>query len=856
MEKLRGSIGGAVSSVLVAGALLTGCGQKGAQDATSTRATDKTSAASSNKNVQKSLEAIREKFEGKSHLLVLEKAYWLDKKIWVSLGIERASVTGLVGSVMGYIPAHVRKVGGLLVLERDNAGRFAGTALTPDVALNAYPIVEETETAVVVDVANPRTEYGLTNLGFYAGANANTELKPRLEYVKDVSISAEGIAFKSVVNAISPVALYQPGQGSPEEAAGLDPFSVSLTLRTDWRIPAPTADYVALDARMQPVGFFQSAPIVENGGLSTKKFVARISTTRKHVWEMSANTPTEYQNAVRDGVLAWNEVLGNDVLQVRVAPQDKDITDPNTSNVIWDDNKAVGFAFANWRDNPQTGEIIQGQVYMSGAMWAEQGGLVYDLRNLEKLLREALEAAREAERAEQQERKRVEEEQKAKEEFVGPPAPPAQQDEFVGPPAQNERLINKVRQLQRKIASSVTKLQKDLKSPNLIRRGFVTLNPSQHDEIAHHKGFCQREVRVDELRDLVSAVTLVDGNILTSAIATKSEVLNSQQKTADGIARVLKHQPYPAETVTREAFQYNVVRSVVMHEVGHALGLRHNFMGSLETSDNGRIESASIMDYNDLVVDAQFDRIGDSDRAVMEMGYKRIPPSKDFKICTDEHAMLGIPGCLRHDYSADPVDFLMTSQESSLLMAFYFGQRGDSNRMVRNINRALMTNQELAAYLNFSLDEGQQIDPNFGAQQVKALAATIASRKMYDLPFPEELVAVYGGLSRLVLGISVTEGAAQNPTKAPIIADLAESVLDEKSLFGKDIRLAGVNGLLKIQDANARHTLKTLHGSLGVQSLKADAERNLESRMMDEYVQNAVKAALDSYYAVGSQGNQ
>ena len=66
---------------------------------------------------------------------------------------------------------------------------------------------------------------------------------------------------------------------------------------------------------------------------------------------------------------------------------------------------------------------------MSGDMWAEQGGLVYDLRRLEKLLRESLDAAREAKKL-------------PPEQTPGKPSVPA--------PVSRE-LIAKVRHLQKQI---------------------------------------------------------------------------------------------------------------------------------------------------------------------------------------------------------------------------------------------------------------------------------------------------------------------------------------------------------------------------------------------------------------------
>ncbi len=117
-----------------------------------------------------------------------------------------------------------------------------------------------------------------------------------------------------------------------------------------------------------------------------------------------------------------------------------------------------------------------------------------------------------------------------------------------------------------------------------------------------------------------------------------------------------------------DQFLQQVVKEVVMHEVGHTLGLRHNFKASswlpledvLSNADDQRPISASVMDYNAFMFntkqklqgDFAMTTLGPYDMWAIEYGYR--PLSKDFK--TEEEMLKSVTARVAEaglDYATD-----------------------------------------------------------------------------------------------------------------------------------------------------------------------------------------------------------
>jgi hypothetical protein len=260
--------------------------------------------------------------------------------------------------------------------------------------------------------------------------------------------------------------------------------------------------------------FFETAPVIEETTGRHSSKMARFDLSKPVDFYYSANTPKEYEQAVKDGILYWNRAFGKEVIRVQKAPEGVTAPDARFNLVQWVPWDGAGVAYADILLDPQTGESKHGQAYMT-SVFAISGKA-----RARAVLRMILETTGDK-----------------------------KSDKKEGDP-------------------------KDPKLPVSV----PFLEPS---------GACQ--INFGEFA----------------------------RQYAQGLEELLASDSLTDEAVLRVAQDY--VREVAAHEVGHVLGLRHNFAGSLEGTLShkelddwfkaylinkglegytNKLSSASIMDYN------------------------------------------------------------------------------------------------------------------------------------------------------------------------------------------------------------------------------------------------------------------
>lgn len=118
--------------------------------------------------------------------------------------------------------------------------------------------------------------------------------------------------------------------------------------------------------------------------------------------------------------------------------------------------------------------------------------------------------------------------------------------------------------------------------------------------------------------------------------------------------------------MTYEKYMDGYMLEILAHEVGHNLGLRHNFKGNLgayeNNADAGSV-SRSVMEYLGRPY-RHLNTIGNYDRMAIAYGYKGVMPKHLNWFCTDEDQandalsmMVKSPECTKADATSDPFSF-------------------------------------------------------------------------------------------------------------------------------------------------------------------------------------------------------
>jgi hypothetical protein len=117
---------------------------------------------------------------------------------------------------------------------------------------------------------------------------------------------------------------------------------------------------------MTYAGFFEVMPQNVAGGAYTKVLAMKwhLNKAEPITYYISAETPPEYRDAVKNGVLYWNKVLGDDFFAVAEAPAGATAPDMDKNIIQWVTYDSAGSAYADIQADPRTGQILHAQVFM------------------------------------------------------------------------------------------------------------------------------------------------------------------------------------------------------------------------------------------------------------------------------------------------------------------------------------------------------------------------------------------------------------------------------------------------------------------------------------------------------------
>ncbi len=230
--------------------------------------------------------------------------------------------------------------------------------------LTQFPILEETETSIAFDF-----NAGMKNI--FAADEIRTrdfqgtDHKPHYTALRCKYSSIK----EAAMNSRNQLSVHQKFQLDVDMGFIVDHSTIVVKYYLSPYNPNPAFEPVVLAKNLDHFGFFETWPRLIPVTGKTELNAYKIDIKKPFEFAISSNTPADFRQAVRDGILYWNQYFPSKPLRVIDGPEG--ITAPDVNHNIlqwvpWDD---LGYARADMQVDPRTGEVLHAQVYV-GSGWA------------------------------------------------------------------------------------------------------------------------------------------------------------------------------------------------------------------------------------------------------------------------------------------------------------------------------------------------------------------------------------------------------------------------------------------------------------------------------------------------------
>lgn len=231
------------------------------------------------------------------------------------------------------------------------------------IILAEFPVVRSDNDGVVIDFAKGMNS-AFTTRNVHSQSSIQKDADTS-EQFRAVALSASFV--KSVKSEDNILSISQVAQWRNNKSE-----LISAEFRYFFRdyLPSPTFKMKAF-SQNRWVQYFSTPPLVEAPTTDQVAYITKWDLSKPIVFYISANTPDEYVQAITDGILFWNHIFKQDIIEVQMLPEGVSAPHPRFNIIQWVvwDNEAS--AYADMVVNHLTGETMQAQIYLHSG-WVRQ----------------------------------------------------------------------------------------------------------------------------------------------------------------------------------------------------------------------------------------------------------------------------------------------------------------------------------------------------------------------------------------------------------------------------------------------------------------------------------------------------
>lgn len=255
--------------------------------------------------------------------------------------------------------------GGKLLMLESPRGHAVTDELPQNLLLAEFNVVEESTQALTFDFNQGMSQlFVIGDMGGqdfepgYPGMMSFAGMDLERSYLDDVKVDAQNrlvirqvaqARLNATLNGVTTSSFMMP----VETRYYLQPYQADDTYKP---LMATLLDY-------QHFALFETQPQLTLKGDEVSYWM-RWNPNRPAVYAISSNTPAEFKQAVREGVLYWNKVAGRELLQVVEAPAGVNAPNPDYNIIQWINYDAAGFAYADMQADPTSGQLNHVQIYL------------------------------------------------------------------------------------------------------------------------------------------------------------------------------------------------------------------------------------------------------------------------------------------------------------------------------------------------------------------------------------------------------------------------------------------------------------------------------------------------------------